>query len=124
MRPLYIVTEEAWSLSVKANERTLLDTSERPLFSGGSKRLAYAYARQRAGEFKYYGVHDEGDQLYWWGRNDGDPVNRRFVIKPAPPSLPALVDKDSRARARGSRTPLSTPASVDALCLAAVVESR
>jgi hypothetical protein len=108
MRPLYIVAEEAWSISAKANERRLLDESERPLFSGGSKRLAYAYARQRASEFKYHGLHDEGDQLYWWGRNDGDPVNRRFVIKPAPPSLPVSVGKDSRSR--GRHLPAAPPA--------------
>jgi hypothetical protein len=86
MRPLYIVVEEAWSISLKANERKLLETSCRPLFSGGSRRLAYAYARERASGFKYHGVHEEDDQLYWWGRNDGDHVNLRFMIKPAPPS--------------------------------------
>jgi hypothetical protein len=86
MRRLYIVTEEAWSISSKVIERKLVSLSDRPLFSGGSARVAYAYAKQRAGEFKYHGVFDEGNDTYWWGRNEGDQVNRRFVIKPAPPS--------------------------------------
>jgi hypothetical protein len=99
MRPLFIVIEEVWSISSKANERRLLNTSDRPLFSGGSKRIAYAYARERATKFKYHGANDdEGDQLYWWGRNESDPFNRRFVIKPAPPSLPVFVDKDGHPR--------------------------
>jgi hypothetical protein len=115
MRPLYIVTEEAWSISSKANERRLLGSSERPLFSSGTKRLAYAYARERASEFQYHGVHDEDDELYWWGRNESDHVNRHFVIKPAPPSSPLFVDKDGIARGRPSRTALPAPHTVEAL---------
>ena len=98
MRRLYIVTEEAWSLSSKVSDRKLVSLSDRPLFSGGSMRIAYAYARQRASEFKYLGVFEEGDDLYWWGRNEGDCVNRRFVIKPAPPSSPVFVDKHRQRR--------------------------
>jgi hypothetical protein len=45
--PSTIVIEEVWSISSNANERRLLDTSERPLFWGGSKRLAYARACQQ-----------------------------------------------------------------------------
>jgi hypothetical protein len=121
MRSLYVVVEEVWPISLK-KERRLLKTSERPLFSGGSMRLAYAYARQRAREFKYHGVHDEDDQLYWWGRNDSDPVNRRFVIKPAPPSLPVFVDKDGRPRGR-RWGPSSTPPTVEAPGAVSVIES-
>jgi hypothetical protein len=83
--PPYIVAEEAWSLSPSASERRLLSSSEQPLFSGGTKRLAFSYAQVLASRFKYYGANDEGEQPYWWGRNDGERVNRRFVIKPAPP---------------------------------------
>jgi hypothetical protein len=100
MRPFYIVTEEAWSLSLNLSERKLVSLSERPLFSGGSARVAYAYAKQLASQFKYHGSYDEGDQPYWWARNEGDLVNRRFVIKPAPPSLPVDVDKDGHPRGR------------------------
>jgi hypothetical protein len=97
MRPLYIVTEEVWSISHKTNERRLLSRSERPVYSGGTKRLAYGYARELASKFQYHDVHDDDDQLYWWGRNERDHVNRRFVIEPAPPSLLTLMD------GRGSR---------------------
>jgi hypothetical protein len=113
MRPLYIVVEEVWSISSKPDERRRLSTTERPLFSGGTKRLAYAHARELASKLQFYGVHDEDDQLYWWGRNEIDSVNRRFVIEPAPLSLPLFVDND-RPRARLSRTALPIPASADA----------
>jgi hypothetical protein len=102
MRPLYIVTEEAWSMSTKADERRLLGSSERPLFSGAGRLVAYSYAKQRANEFQYSGVHEDGDQIYWWGRNEGDGVNRRLVIKLAPPSRPVFVDKEGRPRGRPS----------------------
>jgi hypothetical protein len=115
MRPLYIVTEEAWSISPNASERRLLSSSEEPLFSGGTKRLAFSYAQVLASKFRYHGVHDEGDQPYWWGRNEGDRVNRRFVIKPAPPSSPVLVDKDGRPRGRPSRDALPTLPAVEVL---------
>jgi hypothetical protein len=114
MRPLYIVTEEAWSIWSKANERKLLGSSERPLFSGGAKLVAYAFAKQRASEFTYHGVHDEGGQLYWWGRNEGNRVSRRFVIKPAPPRSPLFLDKDGHPRGRPSRDALPTLPSVEA----------
>jgi hypothetical protein len=107
MRPLYIVVEELWSISSKPNERRRLSTSERPLFSGGTQRLAYAYARELASKFQFHGVHNEDDQLYWWGRNEDDRVNRRFVIEPAPPSLPLFVDNDSSSR--GPRSPNALP---------------
>jgi hypothetical protein len=82
----YIVTEEAWSISSEASEHKLLGLSAQASFSGGSVLVAYASAKLHASEFNYRGLHEEGDQLYWWGRNEGDRVNRRFVIKPAPPS--------------------------------------
>jgi hypothetical protein len=106
MRPLYIVVEEVWSISSKPDERRRLSTSERPLFSGGTKRVAYAHARELASKFQFYGVHDEDDELYWWGRNEIDSVNRRFVIEPAPLSLPLFVDND---RPRGRRLPKGLP---------------
>ncbi len=96
MRPLYIVVEEAWSISAKANERRLL--------------------------VKCHGVHDEGDQLYWWGWNDGDPVNRLFVIKLAPPSLPVFVGKGGRPRGRRTRTALPTTTAVEASGAISVIE--
>jgi hypothetical protein len=102
MRPLYVVTEEAWSISSKTTERKRLGSSERPLFSGGAKLVAYAYAKQRASEFALHGFHQDGEHPYWWGRNEGDRVNRRFVIKPAPPTLPLFFDKDGRPRGRPS----------------------
>jgi hypothetical protein len=113
MRPLYIVVEEVWSISSKANERRLLSTSERPVFSGGTKRFAYAYARERASKFQYHEICEEDDELYWWGRNERDHVNRRFVIKPAPPSSHVFVDKDGLPRGR-PRTALPTPQTVEA----------
>jgi hypothetical protein len=116
MQALYIVVEELWSISSKPNERRRLSTSERPLFSGGTKRLAYAHARELASKFRFYGVHDEDDQIYWWGRNEEDHANRRFVIEPAQPSLPLplLVDNDERPRGRLSRIALPIPPSADA----------
>jgi hypothetical protein len=114
MRTFYIVTEEAWSMSPKATEQKLLGSSERPLFSGGARLVAYAYAKQRASEFQYYGVHDEDDHLYWWGRNEGDRVSRRFVIKQAPPSLPPFRDKDGRPRGRPSQTGMPRSPTVEA----------
>jgi hypothetical protein len=113
MQALYIVVEELWSISSKPNERRRLSTSERPLFSGGTKRLAYAHARELASKFQLYGVHDEDDQLYWWGRNEIDSMNRRLVIEPAPLSLPPFAD-DDRLRGRLSQTALPIPASADA----------
>jgi hypothetical protein len=113
MRPLYIVTEEAWSISSNANERELLGSSEQPLFSGGAKSVAYAYAKQRASEFVVRGFNQDGEHPYWWGRNEGDRVNRRFVIKPAPLSSPLLFDKDGRPRGRSPRTALPTAPSVE-----------
>jgi hypothetical protein len=104
MPPLYIVTEEVWSISSKANERRLLSSSARPLYSGCRKLVAFSYARQLASEFRYYGVHEEGDQVYWWGRNEGDVVNHRFVIQAAPSSF-AYV---RRQRRPPSRTTLGT----------------
>jgi hypothetical protein len=82
MQPFYIVTEETWSISIKAS--SLVGSSEQPLFSSGAKVVAYAYAKQRASEFQYSGVHEGADEVYWWGRNEGDDVNRRFVMRPAP----------------------------------------
>jgi hypothetical protein len=114
MQRYYTVLEEEWSISSKASERQLLSSSERPLFSGGAKVVAYAYAKKRASDFNYRGVHDEGDQLYWWGRNEGDRVNRRFVIKPAPPSPPLFVDQDGRPRGRFSRHAQPTAVTVNA----------
>jgi hypothetical protein len=108
MRPLYIVVEELWSISSKPNERRCLSTSERPLFSGGTKRLAYAHARELASKFQLYGVHDEDEQIYWWGRNEIDSVNRRFVIEPAR----LFVDND-RPLGRLSPTALPIPPSAD-----------
>jgi hypothetical protein len=113
MRPLYIVVEEVWSISSKPDERRRLRTSERPLFSGGTKRIAFAHARELASKFQFYGVHDEDDELYWWGRNEIDSVNRRFVIEPAPLSLPLFVD-DNRLRGRLLRTALPIPTAADA----------
>jgi hypothetical protein len=111
MRPLYIVTEEVWSISSKTSERRLLSSSEHPLLSGAGILVANVYAKQRASEFQYSGAYDDGDQIYWWGRNEGDEVNRRFVIKPAPPSRPVFVDKDGQPRGRRSRgVPPITPA--------------
>jgi hypothetical protein len=114
MRRLYIVTEEAWSISSKASERKLVSLSDQPLFSGGSVLIAYAYAKQRASEFKYHGAYDEGDQTYWWGRNEGDRVNRRFVRRPAPPSSPVFVDKDGRTRGRRLSAALRTVPAIEA----------
>jgi hypothetical protein len=114
MRPLYIVVEEVWSISSKPDERRRLSTSERPLFSGGTKRLAYAHARELASKFQFYGVHDEDDQLYWWGRNEIDSVNRRFVIESAPLSLPQFVHNDERPRGRLSRIAPPIPSTADA----------
>jgi hypothetical protein len=114
MRPLYNVVEEVWSISSKPDERRRLSTSDRPLFSGGTKRLAYAYAQELVSKFRFYGVHDEDDQLYWWGRNEDDHVNRRFLIEPAPPSLPVFVGKDGHPRGRRSRYELSAPIAVNA----------
>ena len=114
MRTFYVVTEEAWSLSSKANERRLLGSSERPLFSGGAKLVAYAFAKQRASEFTFHGFHQDGEHPYWWGRNEGDRVNRRFVIKPAPPSSPVFLDKGGRPRGRPSRYAPPTPTTVEA----------
>jgi hypothetical protein len=112
MRPRYIMLEEVWSsASSKASGRRL---SEQPLFSGGGLLIAYAYAKHRASEFDYHGVYDEGDQLYWWGRNEGDRTNRRFVIKPAPSSPPLLVDKDGRSRGRRSQYTRPTSPTVEA----------
>jgi hypothetical protein len=114
MRPHYIVTEEAWSLSSNANERGLLGSSEQPLFSGGAKSVAYAYAKQRASEFVFHGFNQDGEHPYWWGRNEGDRINRRFVIKPAPPPFRLFFDKDGRPRGRSARTALPTPPIVEA----------
>jgi len=123
MRPLYIVTEEAWSISSKANERKRLGSSARPLFSGGAKLVAYAYAKQRASEFAVHGFHQDGEHPYWWGRNEGDRVNRRFVIKPAlPPSLPLYFDKDGRPRGRPSYAVPIAP-TVEAPVTVSVIES-
>jgi hypothetical protein len=109
MPPRYIVTEESWSISSNANERRLLRLSERPLFSGGAMLAAYAFAKQRASEFTVHGFHQDGEHPYWWGRNEGDRANCRFVITPAPPSLPLFFDKDGRPRGRPSRRgPLPT----------------
>jgi hypothetical protein len=100
MRPLYIVVEEVWSISSKPDGRRRLSTSERPLFSGGTKRVAYAHARELASKFQFYGVHEEGDELYWWGRNEIDSVNRRFVIEPGhrPPRSRRIPQSRSRLR--------------------------
>jgi hypothetical protein len=114
VQPLYIVFEEVWSISSKANERTLLETSERPLYSGGTRRLAYAYARELASAFQHHGVHDEEDQLYWWGRNVSGRGLHRFVIKPAPPSAPLFVVKNDRPRGRPLRTALPDAPAVEA----------
>jgi hypothetical protein len=111
---LHIVIEEEWSISSKASERQLLSSSERPLFSGGAKVVACAYAKKRASDFNYHGVHDNGDRLYWSEPNEGDRVNRRFVVKPAPPSPPLLVDKDGRPRGRPSRHAQPTAVTVNA----------
>jgi hypothetical protein len=112
MPPLYIVTEEVWSISSKANERRLVSSSAQPLYSGCRKLVAFSYAKQLASEFRYYGVHEEGDQVYCWGRNEGDVVNHRFVIQPAPSSLPVFVDKGGHPRRR-SLGPPTTPPTVE-----------
>jgi hypothetical protein len=117
MQALYIVVEELWSISSKPDERRRLSTSERPLFSGGTKRLAYAHARDLASKFQLYGVHDGDDQIYWWGRNEIDSVNRRYVIEPAR----LLVDND-RLRGRLLPTTLPIPHSADVRGAAGVTE--
>jgi hypothetical protein len=113
MQALYIVVEELWSISSKPNERRRLSTSERPLFSGGTKRLAYAHARELASKFRFYGVHDEDDQIYWWGRNEEDHANRRFVIEPAQPSChcrySSTMTSAPAGGCHGSRCPSRLP---------------
>ena len=102
MRPLYIVTEEAWSISSNANGRRLLGSSEQPLFSGGAKSVAYAYAKQRASGFVFHGFNQDGEHPYWWGRNEGDRVNRRFVIKPAASRASAALGHGDASRGTAS----------------------
>jgi hypothetical protein len=114
MPRLYVVTAEAWSSSSNANTHKLLGLSERPLFSGGPMLVAYAFAKQRASEFTIHGFHQDGEHPYWWGRNEGDRVNRRFMIKPAPPSSRLFLDKDGRPRGRPSRDALPTLPAVEA----------
>jgi hypothetical protein len=109
MLPLYIVVEEVWSISHKPDERRRLSTSERPLFSGGTKRLAFAHARELASKFQLYGVYDGDDQIYWWGRNEIDSVNRRFVIEPA-----RLFVHNDCPRGRLSPSALPIPPSANA----------
>jgi hypothetical protein len=98
----------------RPTKRRLLGPLERPVFSGCSVSVAYAYAKQRAGEFIVHGFHQDGEHPYWWGRNEGDRVNHRFVIKPAPPSPPLFTDKDGRPRGRPSRHALPTAVTVEA----------
>jgi hypothetical protein len=63
-------------------------------------------SRASDSKFQFYGVHDEDDELYWWGWNEIDSVNRRFVIEPAPLSLPLFVNND---RPRGPRLRKALP---------------
>jgi hypothetical protein len=55
-----------------------------------------------------------GAATVWWGRNEIDSVNRRFVIEPAALSLPLFVHNDDHPRGRLSRTALRIPATADA----------
>jgi hypothetical protein len=79
----YKVIEEIWSISSGNNQRERSSPSERPLFSGGGKSIAYEYARERASKFVLYGFHEDAEGAYWWGRNEGDRAIHRFVIIPA-----------------------------------------
>jgi hypothetical protein len=117
MLPLYIVVEEVWSISPKPDERRRLSASERPLFSGGTKRLAFAHARELASKFQLYGVNDGDDQIYWWGRNEIDSVNRRFVIEPA-----RLFVHNDCPRGRLPPSPPPVPPFADARGAAVVTE--
>jgi hypothetical protein len=80
---LHIVMKEIWSISSNVDERRCLRSSARPLFYGG-RRAALYYAKKRAGRFTYHDFREDADYPYWWGRNEGDQANYRFVIRPAP----------------------------------------
>jgi hypothetical protein len=78
-----IVVEEIWSISSAADKRTLVRATAQPLFSG-ERQAAFEYAEQCASEFECRGFQEDVDPPYWWGRNDDDRANHRFVIKPVP----------------------------------------
>jgi hypothetical protein len=80
---LHVVIKEIWSISSNAEERQCLRRSAGPLFYGG-RRAAFDYAQKRAKRFTYHDFREDADPAYWWGRNDGDHVNYRFVVRPAP----------------------------------------
>jgi hypothetical protein len=82
---LYIVIEEVWSISVNDDQCKILSSSDRPLFAG-EKQAADEYAKRRAGEFKRNDFEGDAKHPYWWGRNEGEPANHHFVVKPALPA--------------------------------------
>jgi hypothetical protein len=79
----HVVIEEIWSISSDADKRKLLRSSLEPLFCG-ERQAAFDYAKQRVSEFECRGFQEDADYPYWWGRNNGDRANHRFVIRPAP----------------------------------------
>jgi hypothetical protein len=78
----HVVVEEIWSISSFDDEQRLLRSTARPLFYGG-RRAAFDCAKQCASEFDTRGFQENAQHPYWWGRDDGDRANHRFVMKPA-----------------------------------------
>jgi hypothetical protein len=104
---LYNVIEEIWSLSSDGNQRRI-PSSGRPLFSGGGSSIAYRFAEERASKFVIRGFHEDAEDSYWWGRNEGDRVNHRFVIRLAPLNshLPPSTSLGSWANVSAGPQPL------------------
>jgi hypothetical protein len=79
---LYVVIEEVWSISPDEEKRGPVSRSERPLFAG-DRQAALNHAKQRAGKFEKCDYEDDATYPYFWGRNEGDKANHRFIVKPA-----------------------------------------
>jgi hypothetical protein len=80
---IYYVAEEVWSLWTKESEPTLLRSSV-PI-AGGDMAEAKKRAEELASKFTLHDFQGDARDPYWWGRNEGDRENCRYVVRAAAP---------------------------------------
>lgn len=81
---IYYVTEEVWSLWTEKSEPTLLRSSV-PV-AAGDKAEMEKRAEELASKFSLRDFQGDEQDPYWWGRNEGDRENHRYVIRAATPN--------------------------------------
>jgi hypothetical protein len=77
----FVVREEVWSISSESGERKLL--ASLGVHFVIDRQAAYEHAERLASEFRHHDLQEDAAYPYWWGRNEGERANHRFVIRPA-----------------------------------------